>query len=47
MPASAPFGDFDEVFTVRRREADEFYADIQRGLDNEDARLVQRQALAE
>ena len=42
----APFADFDEVFTVRRREADEFYADLQRGLDNEDARLVQRQALA-
>jgi len=46
MQASAPFGDFDEVFAVRRREADEFYADLQRGLDNEDARVVQRQALA-
>ena len=42
----APFADFDEVFTIRLREADEFYADLQRGLDNEDARLVQRQALA-
>jgi mannosylglycerate hydrolase MGH1-like protein len=46
MPAPAPFGDFDDVFTVRRREADEFYADLQRGLDHEDARVVQRQALA-
>ncbi len=44
--ASAPFGDFDEVFAQRRREADEFYAGLQCGLDNEDARLVHRQALA-
>jgi hypothetical protein len=44
--ASSPFGDFDEVFAARRREADEFYGELQCGLDNEDARLVQRQALA-
>ena len=43
---STPFADFDEVFTFRLREADEFYAGIQQGLDDEDARLVQRQALA-
>jgi len=30
------------LFAAARQ--DEFYADIQRGLDNEDARLVQRQA---
>jgi len=30
----------------RRREADEFYAELQRDLADEDARGVQRQALA-
>jgi hypothetical protein len=44
--ASAPFGDFEEVFTTRRREADEFYDEVQRGLENEDARSIQRQAFA-
>jgi hypothetical protein len=41
-----PFADFDQVFEQRRREADEFYADLQSGIHDEDARLVQRQALA-
>jgi len=41
-----PFADFDQVFRDRRREADEFYADIHSGVDNADARRVQRQALA-
>jgi Glycosyl hydrolase family 63 C-terminal domain len=42
----APFVDFDEVFSARRREADEFYAELQADLSDADARLVQRQALA-
>jgi len=41
-----PFETFDEVMGLRRAEADEFYAELQSDLDNADARLVQRQALA-
>jgi hypothetical protein len=41
-----PFGDFDAIFTIRRREADEFYADLQERIVDPDARLVQRQAFA-
>jgi hypothetical protein len=41
-----PFADFDGVVEARRREADEFYAALQRNLADPDARLVQRQALA-
>jgi len=41
-----PEDDFDDVFTQRRREADEFYADLQRDITNSDERLVQRQAFA-
>ncbi|WP_333597473.1 MGH1-like glycoside hydrolase domain-containing protein [Chryseobacterium flavum] len=41
-----PFGDFDAVFKVRHTEADEFYADIQKGIASEDEKLVQRQAFA-
>jgi len=43
---AAPFRDFGRVFDRRRREADEFYAALQRKIDGADARLVQRQALA-
>jgi hypothetical protein len=41
-----PFKKFDAVFAERIAEADEFYADIQRGMDGTDARAVQRQAFA-
>jgi hypothetical protein len=41
-----PFTDFDELAAARRREANEFYAELQEGQPNEDARLVQRQAFA-
>jgi len=37
---------FDRVFDQRRAEADEFYAELQQGIADPDARLVQRQALA-
>src|SRR5437667_343852 len=43
---SAAFQDFDRIFTRRLREADEFYAHLQRDIPNSDARLVQRQAFA-
>jgi len=41
-----PFADFDAVFERCRREADEFYADLQKDIADPDARLVQRQAFA-
>jgi hypothetical protein len=37
---------FDALFETRIAEADAFYAAIQQGIDDPDARLVQRQALA-
>jgi hypothetical protein len=43
---TAPFTDFTHIFSQRRSEADEFYADIQCGISDADARLVQRQAFA-
>jgi hypothetical protein len=42
----APWADFDRVVEQRRQEADLFYAELQTGLDDADARLVQRQAFA-
>jgi len=41
-----PFDRFDSVLEARRREADEFYANLQTGIDDDDVRNVQRQALA-
>ena len=41
-----PFADFDAIMDARRREADEFYADLQHGIADPDAKLVQRQAFA-
>jgi hypothetical protein len=43
---ATPSDNFDEVFAARRREADEFYADLQQGLDDDEAHRIQRQALA-
>lgn len=45
-PAENLFADFDHVFELRRREADDFYAGLQAELPSADARLVQRQAFA-
>ncbi len=41
-----PFTDFDATFEARIAEADQFYAEVQRGMDDPDARMVQRQAFA-
>ncbi len=41
-----PFAEFDTVFDQRRREADEFYAELQKDVIDADARNIQRQALA-
>ena len=43
---AAPFDDFDEIFTKRLAETDEFYGVLQRDIPDTDKRLVQRQALA-
>jgi Glycosyl hydrolase family 63 C-terminal domain len=40
------FGDFDSIFSDRIRETDEYYAEIQHKILNEDEKLVQRQAFA-
>src|SRR5262249_44033264 len=45
-PLTDPFGRFDNLVTQRRDEADAFYADLQTGIADEDARAVQRQAFA-
>jgi len=44
--AIRPFANFDAIFDARRREADEFYAELQHGIVDPDAALVQRQAFA-
>jgi len=41
-----PFASFDKTVARRRREADEFYADLQRDIASDDEKLVQRQAFA-
>jgi hypothetical protein len=41
-----PFAEFDALFAQRRREADEFYSQLQNTIVDADARLVQRQAFA-
>ncbi len=43
---AAPFDDFDAELERRRAEADEFYAELQSDIDDDDRRRVQRQALA-
>ncbi|MDV7699022.1 glucosidase [Chryseobacterium soli] len=41
-----PFEDFEETFSKRQKESDEFYAEIQKGIQTDDEKLVQRQAFA-
>lgn len=41
-----PFQDFDEILARRKKEADEFYGELQNNVTNPDTRLVQRQAMA-
>ncbi len=43
---SEPFAEFDEQLSLRRQEADTFYAELQSGMRIDDERNVQRQALA-
>jgi hypothetical protein len=44
--AGKAFADFDSIFAMRKKEADEFYADIQWQMKDDDAKNVQRQAFA-
>ena len=44
--ATKPFADFDSTFEQRLEEADEFYGELQKDLEDADARNVQRQAFA-
>lgn len=46
VPSNAPFADFDALVNQRRAEADAYYAELQSDLSDDDARLIQRQALA-
>jgi hypothetical protein len=41
-----PFSDFAAVFAARLEDANAFYASLQRGMTDPDARAVQRQAIA-
>ncbi|MEO8428485.1 MAG: glucosidase [Verrucomicrobiota bacterium] len=45
-PALRAFADFHAIIVERRREADEFYAELQKDITDADARNVQRQAFA-
>jgi Mannosylglycerate hydrolase MGH1-like glycoside hydrolase domain len=40
------FTDFEALLEARRKEADEYYAELQRDIPNEDLRRIQRQAFA-
>lgn len=41
-----PFDEFESVIDLRIKEADNFYADLQKEINNEDAKNIQRQAFA-
>ena len=43
---ATPFAHFDAVLVRRRRDADQFYGEVQQGIAMDDARAVQRQAFA-
>ena len=43
---NSPFHDFDEIFAARIKETDEFYAEVQADIKDEDEKRVQRQAFA-
>ncbi len=43
---SPPFEAFDQIIDLRQQEADAFYAAVQTRIDDQEARLIQRQAMA-
>jgi hypothetical protein len=46
LPKPAPFADFEQIFSLRKSEADAFYAELQGKVLDEDLRRIQRQAFA-
>ena len=44
--AQEPFENFDELFAVGKSNADEYFADLQKGIESEDQRNIHRQAIA-
>ena len=46
LPKPAPFADFEQIFGLRKSEADAFYAELQGKVLDEDLRRIQRQAFA-
>ncbi|HEX9655593.1 MAG TPA: glucosidase [Bacteroidota bacterium] len=44
--SSNPFSDFNRIEEQRKTEANEFFAELQKDIEGEDERLVQRQAIA-
>ncbi|HVM86603.1 MAG TPA: hypothetical protein VMT76_00345 [Puia sp.] len=42
----SPFDDFENIFSQRINEANEFYNELQRNIANDDAKNIQRQAFA-
>jgi hypothetical protein len=46
QPRSEPFADFEQLFALRKSEADAFYAELQRKIPDEDLCRIQRQAFA-
>ena len=47
VQAPRPFESFETVFSKRKKEADQFYHDLQHRIKNDDEKLVQRQAPAD
>jgi hypothetical protein len=45
-PKPAPFADFEQIFGLRKSEADAYYAELQAKVLDEDLRRIQRQAFA-
>lgn len=41
-----PFQDFEEIFKERLHEADEFFSDLQAKIEDDDKKMIQRQAIA-
>jgi hypothetical protein len=46
QPQPTPFADFEQVFDLRKAEAEAFYAELQNKVSDEDLRRIQRQAFA-
>ena len=41
-----PFSDFDLIFEKRKKETDEFYQPLEKGLNTDDEKMIHRQAIA-